>query len=897
MTSYLLRSQRTPLGTLNRETWENAIDAFDSWTTLAQQSSNGYAIITAERLLERLQYELLVSSSVNPDYNARVLQLQTMRMTIIHAWLNIHTSYPSSTMALERAENLYIKLIETSPLLPVPELLDILDYWLGQETSLGSERAATLLLEVTTDPYHFDLADHASVVGERFDSTIISLLQTVDLEIAATLNTQLLGRIDDLKRNFGWDGLRLSDATLTALDEHFYQQAIEEPLEATTSSHLGTKEESRISFSSFEAEAMQKRMIDMLKKGGANDKESIAKLIPRVEALESPNDQLVGALLDYYLRVEDAINASVWILRLTPDQIILKQSADDSAATRLDQLLDVWLQEPHQRAPWRAEEVFRQILDGVGEGNIALSTSTMNRLLKIWHQSGDPASHRKVREWFSRMTESMNMKPDGSSLYYALAAMDENSPTSDAMYESILIEWGSWSDDEKKDVAALLVESLQKARRLPRAALEILARIVADDLGLSRQTCLPLLRQAFSRIAPEEILDTMERLVESPGLRDLTFHEAAIHSVIKDTRKYLDIAESVWRNAFEVTKKEPTIIKSGELSAFLGNVMQMYKFRKLYDAGEVFILAAEELFLIENYDGTDENISLIPLDAYKSLIVRNWFRQETSDRVIAICERVIELYKNGFNNLRPDQEFYAAYIHAKSVIANDPDELVEVLNEMVALYENSNNEASCKPNAAVFNPIFLVIKSKISSSKEAWRQSLKLWQRMEALDVAPDTKTLSILILCATKGENQKSAFSTIVDLYKKFEEHKLEPDSRTYHAIISACGLAKEGDQEALNLCLKVFGEIRKRGETTIFTYASLTKSLRRLLPKGPLADKVATSTLELCCRDGLLAPEVREAYQSMINSATWQKIYGQNLTEKNEEPDDWHRHLPNSS
>ena len=890
-----LRSQLVPLGTLTPTDWEKMLDALEAWTS-TQLSTSGYAIVSAERLLERLHYELLASSPINPLYAKRTIQLEEMRMTILQSWLRIHRKHPASMMVLERSEATLLNLLKSSSLVPGAELLEVLDGWLIQHSPNGSKRAALLLLESTTQRYQQDLTSYASQLGPRFDRTILSVLQKVERDKAIDLNAELLERIEHLKSHNSWNDMVIAESTLTAIDELVFQHyldngpAVSNPSPASTTPFKAT-------ISTFEAEAMQQRMIALLQNSGSDNQEDVAKLMPRLNAVENPSDALMNALVDFHLRVGDVANASVWILRLAPSQI-LGFGPTGGGLTILDRLLDIWLHQSHPRAPWRAEEVFRQILDRMEKEGLVLSTPTMNRMLRIWSQSSDPSAPRKVREWFSRMTEFMNLKPDESSLFYALTAMDKNTTLSDELYENVLDVWGRWNLQEKQQIADLLMDLLWKTTCLPKVTLDILARIKAEDILTARERFLPLLHRAFADLDPYAIPDRIEDLTKKSGV-DLTLYEAGIYILTKESVEHLVTATSVWRSALEAVANSDKV-DSGDLAVFVTNVVTIYtrSDRPLYGHGETFLLAAEECFLPMSGAASTCRTSLIPLEAYKQLVIRNWYRADSASKVLTIFERVKSLYGQGFVNLRPDRDFFWAYLKATSIVSEEPNELVGILNDMVQIHENSTDDTSCKPNADFFNVIFLSIKSNAKNPKEAWQQSFSLWKRMKSMDVAPDRKTLNLLIISAVKGERPGLAYTIALDLHREFERWKLEPDSHTFHAMISACGNAKDGDHEnALNLCLQMFGEIRKRGETTVFTYASLTKSLRRLLRKGPLAEKVVTSTIHLCYQDGLLAPEVRQAYQSMVTDRVWNEIYGKKLTKDNDEPDDWHRHLPNAS
>jgi len=893
-TERMLRSTVVPWGTFRPTDWDNTIHAFVKWTE-TPFSNSGYGITSAESILKRLKYELLTLRRKNPLFVQRKIQIEELTWTLLRSWMELHRKNPMSIISLERSEAvLFSLLLEKNTLFPIEEYLEILDGWLGLQSSYGSERAALLFLQSTTGTKfdHLNLSRHASQLGQRLDRIILSVIEHVKRDKAIDLNTQILERLETLS----WKDWVISETTLHAMDELVFQRLMKESSDMPIPSSNVRK---TITVSPFEAEAMQKRMVHMFQTGGIENQEDMTKVLNRIKTMEHPSDELIKAMVDFFIRIGDVSNASIWILHLSPDYMFANNSSIPHHSI-VDQLLEAWSkEESHPQVPWRAEEVFRQILNRQEEGTVLVSTQTMNQILKIWNQSSDPSAKRKIREWFSQTTETMNLKPDESSIYYALTAIDTNTPQSEVLFEHVFRVWDDWNQNEKQHITDLLLDVLWKAPILPKVAIELLARIKADDSVLvPRDRFLLLLHRAFSQHNPPDVPRLIETVSERLGMLDLTFHEAAIYVLIKDRRDHITTAESVWRSALQqAAVSNPA---SEDLATFLTSVTKIYtnNEKKLYDEAETLLIAAEELLLPTVGHNSQGMEFPVPMDAYKLLIVRNWYRAQTATKVIEVCKRVRALYGQGYINLLPDQDFYLAYLKAMSVVSQNPSELIEIFDDIVQIYEEDRSKYKCKPNADIVNTILMSIKSNVKDPKEAWQQSLNLSRRMKSLDTIPDAKTLNLLMQNAIKGENQRLVYTVVVGLYNQFEQFTLEPDSRTFHSVVSACGYAKEEDKEsALNLGLQMFGEIRKRGETTVFTYASLTKSLRRLLRKGPLADKVVTSTLQLCYQDGLLAPEVRQAYQSMATDTTWKEIYAKKLTEGKEEPFDWHRHLPSTA
>lgn len=915
-TKHVLRSQRVPLGTMSQEEWDDVVAAVHMWmttTTTTTQRVSGYAIDSAEHLLQRLFYEMAATATstrtATPGYNnehLRTNKLMELRDMILNSWLKLHEQYPFSMMALDRSEKILLSILqnhewnhhlenaEEESSFPVSELLVLCDGWLQLKSLEGTKRAAELLLCTTTDPYHPFLADYSTEWNKRFDRTISDVLSKFDRNTAGHLSSHLLERMDFLKHEALWKGMELSEATQSAIERFSFQNSPDEKSDMGEASNAPAGL-TKTTLSSFEVGAMEKRMIEILRKA---DPLEVAKILPRIEAIEEPGDDLMFHLVDFYLGQGDAQSATIWIQRLNPTVILSENPSGDPGSALVDRLLDAWSVQMHPRAPWRAEEIFREILGRAGE-EATVTVPTINRLLQIWSQSSDPAAKRKVREWFSRMTDTMHLKPDGTSLHLVLKAMDGNSSSSETLFTRILNEWNSWEQNKKQEIADTLIDVLWSSNDLPLAALTILTRIKSDSLSFSQERYLFLLHRAFLDQDPNAVLKTIERLTDETETMDLTLYEAGIYTLIKRDGKHLDTAEALWRSALERIQNHHLNVDSDGLAGFLLGVVKMYTKWKHYSHGEAFLTAAEAVLLPLRNSDDDKKISPIPLESYKALMVRNWYRAETADKVIALFERIQSLYEEGYINLRPDEDIYLAKLRATAVLSENVADLESTLNEMNEAYQISQDE-SCKPHAEAFNVLLLAIKNKANDPNEAAKQTLEVWNRLLLWDVTPNTKTINFVMNSVIKGNDPKSTYLTVMDLYRKLEEFKVEPDSHTFHLLISACGTAGPNEREdALQLCLKTFGDIRTLGATTVFTYASLTKSLRRLLRGGPVtvADKVATTTLKLCYQDGLLAPEVRKAYESIISSGVWEKIYGQHISPDNEEPEEWHRHLPKPS
>jgi hypothetical protein len=391
-------------------------------------------------------------------------------------------------------------------------------------------------------------------------------------------------------------------------------------------------------------------------------------------------------------------------------------------------------------------------------------------------------------------------------------------------------------------------------------------------------------------------LRVLESYEKADDIVDLSIYTLAARTLFKFEDAYSEI-DSLCDRVFDLVKtgKLSSKIDDDILSGFLSEVVRIFVQKKRFSLAHNFLRKAEGTLLDIDRIQTSERISPIPLDCYRYIIVRNWYTDKTAPRVVSEFKHLLSLYRSGFENLLPDAEIYTSYLRALATINND---VAEPLQEMIELYTSTNKE-ELKPTTQAFNVVLLAYSREKANSFKAGKRAINLLDRMFHLGLKPDTKTLNYVLHNLTRGQN-KNAFRMASAVMEKLDELGVqpEPDSFTLHYILDACG----GDsvthsQIALKKCLSTFREIRQLDFVSRNTYGILSKVLCHLLEKGPVADKVLGSVLELCCEDGRLDSEVKDRFRSKMSKAAWIVQYVRKLNPNGEEPAEWTRNTEHTT
>eukprot|EP00536_Pseudo-nitzschia_multiseries_P002310 jgi/Psemu1/183272/e_gw1.30.46.1 len=885
-THFALNSNMIPLGAMQDDNWLDSLDAIDTWLGIG----GGYAIDSAERLLERLQNEHSASHSQkrmnvgSSYYVEQTRMLAGLQREILNSWIRaFHVSGDSSKLALYRAEKVMSRVLnepasvnETTitSAFPIEEYISIVGGYLHLDARQkdGPTKAGNLLLTLTADDRFegvLDISDHSIEIVRLLEHCASQLLK---MDSKSLVVTELLETMTALKECGIFPEINIPE--MTERTQPMLPQKPTQKVEVPKK----IKE-----MSPFEVEVVEKRLLDALKNGTIEEKDMIRSLAQKLST-PKPRNEIIVALLEYYIRLGDSEIASHWLQELEAPFLI-------NSFDLVESVLELWLTQNGSRVPWRADEVLKAIIRKIQQHDekFVMSTKILKLIVDIWASSGDGSASRKIVDWYSQMT-SLMVKPDGATLkmtLHALGKADVDKPLELVSME-LLQQWESLNDEEKAEIADTFLKVIALKRDSADTILTFADRLVADNI-IPMKVLFQSLISAIQteHTSPSEIMSIVHSFDDAANGVDLSLYTLAIDTLFKLNEDSTPQIESVYDHVMKTTTTNLESIDPDDLSEFLYSVIAMHVNRKLYSAAEDCLKKAESILLPSTV--TADCHSAIPLKCYKKIIVRNWYTAKTARKVEESFEHLLKLYRSGYSNLQPDSDLYSAYIKARVATGK---EVEHNLDEMIKEYESCGKE-ELKPQAKAFNMILLSLSTDKSNSSNLHSKSINLLNRMADLGVQPDIKTINLVLKNTIKGKYD-DAYETSTMLIDMIDRNKLNQDSHTLHLILDACGSAPSSERNnAIKKCLSTFGEIRAQNFVGPITYGILSKVIYRLASRDVRANKIGESVLSLCCKDGMLTPEVRGRLQSIMSRSAWEKQYTSSLSSGEKEPLDWSRNI----
>jgi hypothetical protein len=892
---YALNTRAMPLGTMKDEQWDDAVSAMECWLQLEGQVG-GYAIDSGERLLQRLVYEHAVSDPKSRIYIQRTETLHMAQKALLRTWLDVSARNKKSRMALERSEKALTRLLDwraqgwtsskegDEQVFPIQEFLALVHGWLDLKTADGSTHAANLLLASTHEGKHLSMANAASELIPCFQKAVtqcIEIIQDDDAEIETSYDSAiaLFDRMDFLSDQAGWENMELPEVARKAILEN---------------SIFGDDEGSRQrkeSISSFEIEVMQKRIVELV--SGEADIQKVDRLIEKL-AGAMPTAKLCTALTDYFARIGAVERATQWLQHLDQVTMVNTGKRTELSTERFHRVLNAWSRSDTSRAAWRADELVRRMddLESTQTAAVVVDAETYEILFSIWLESGDPAAHRKVREGFSRLLR-MEKKASAKTFKLALQASSHATmgPKVQAIVDSLLKQWSTFKQEDLSELFETIMESLVEQGAPVSLVQKVLQKAMSDQLSITKSICLHSL-QAIKHTSrsPAETMDLLAFLGQNKVNFDLSCYQAAVQSLFKFENKSSNEIKSILSRSFPLVTDTILAQPPEQFGYMLQDILTVFTARKMYGEAEEFLIQAENALLEQS--PKDGALSPIPIACYQRMMKRNWYTKKNAPKVMDTFKRLLAFYNTGYTNLRPDREIFTSYIKSAAQIVEGPEEVENILDDMVILFETTGDE-ECKPDAAIFCTVLTAWKQEAGETDKAGERSMTLLERMLSLGVPPDTFTINLVMHNVIKS-CKEDTYTKISDLFERLKSSGLEPDSNSLHYLLDACGSAKEEREAALRTCLETLHLIRKQqnGAESI-TYGMLTKVLRRLVPQGQQADKIAGAAFIFCCEDGLLDSQLKEHFKTLMSRHAWQQVYTSRLPAEKEEPSEWSRRL----
>jgi hypothetical protein len=876
-----LNSHQMPLGTMNHNQWLDVLDAVDAWLRMG---GSGYSVVSAEGLLERLFCELAATRQRDPGAaRERAAILLDVHLLVLQSWIETFRELGgNSLLALTRGHRSLRRMLELSPQLgdagrrrtdfPLDEFIALVRGYLSLRTETGSEGASRLLLEMVGDVDEIQLhrVDHARVIGPLFEECVAQLL-AYDVTNDAALD--LVDCMNALKQSAAWTEMKIPNVAERMALESSIDRATDPNQSATD---IGGQ------LSSFEQEALQERLIHVLT--SANKKEDVESLLLKLSKIQ-PGDKLIMTLTEFYVRIGDPENASEWLQKLGTSSLV--------ASDLIERIIDSWGAQAGPRIAWRADEVFKTLINRVRTQDemSTVNSQAFSKIILLWSTTEDPAADRKIVDWFSQM-KLLDVQPDTATLKVILDAAIRGGFENyiRIVAQDLRERWDSLGSVEKDGFLESVLGMASQGGCDASTITHFIDCFQFDNTLPRHRLCRAFLNSLDVRSSSaSDVMTIIDSLGNPNGETDLSLFSLAIQVLFNVEMKPVAEVESIYDRALCIIQESQSDMDANEIANFIDGVIAMHVHRKLWTEAGSCLQKAEDK-LLANAESSN-GVSLVPLDSYKRVIVRKWYTSTTAPRAEQTFKRLMALYRSGYSNLRPDWEVYTGYIRALSAGGKDVE---GPLNELIDLYQ----AAGLKPpllGAEAFNVVLLSYGQQKEKAFKAGNKSTDLLNRMTAIGVDPDVKTLNLVLQNVTKGANPH-AYTIVAGLMARLEEYNLQPDSFTLHCILDACGSAPSAEHDtALKKVLLTLREIREGGHVGRTTYGIASRVVYRLLRKGSArADKVAASVMALCIEDGWFDSVIRDRLQSLMSSGAWADHYLTELSDDGQEPARWSRNVP---
>lgn len=245
-----------------------------------------------------------------------------------------------------------------------------------------------------------------------------------------------------------------------------------------------------------------------------------------------------------------------------------------------------------------------------------------------------------------------------------------------------------------------------------------------------------------------------------------------------------------------------------------------------------------------------------------------------------VLERMLERYRAGDENLKPDTIAFSTVIQAW---ANDDDSphaaqrALDLLEQMKFLSQKENLNVA--PNALTYTSVIRALgNSRGDANAATIAQAL-----LEEIRPQPSTIHYNAVINAHARSPNREKA-ECAWQLMQTMKAWNVTIDIITQNSVLGACanthgGIPSKQRQRALQICNDVYSQIRDH-EATPVTYFFLFKALRKLVPPGYERWSMIQGAFDKCCRLGLLNEQVlgqlrlgctEEQYRKLFN---WRKM-----------------------
>ena len=888
---HLMDHDTRPLGTFGREDWHFAtaeiarclaeLPNYDGSGETEEGSKNdkynktdewvgmGRTVLEADKLLARLSQEAATRSFISRSF-LEPGDLCMMSIAALKSWIKIHRVFPETPIPLQFAQNRFYQLIqelrrnhlqgielENDALNTIRRaFLDLVQGW----CRLESLDEAIELLTLSETPQLFQ--DQHQDVIPVFHETLHRSLATFGAEESSA---RLLKHMEYISHNVPyWSGIRPSEQQI--------QQAL--GYDGLSGVSL-VSDDRKAAIDNIETRSSFRRLVSRVNQAAEADEETATEAIALMDSLDTKNMQMILslALVEYYLRINDVTNTTVWLGHVDAEDL----ATFDRCSEILGKTIVLWIlkQDEDASAGYRAEEVL-DLFEKVSKINgQAIDHRLYLAVAKVWLKSGGL--------WRYQKAAAIALRPQIPSFDLFALALDAWSQTGQKNSADVLPRLcrcfeqllESMSPEQAKDCGETLVSILTDSG-LMKEALTVSHMLRGKDIRVSAEV-FDILHS--STLLPYDNSEVLKKLMSTVTPFDPQLALVLIRSLKPDQsgdhkRILADLL------SFAVAEEK------GELPAlFSCAIDKLMEWNDLKGAREVLAMAEREI--------PDSNGLALPLQSYQDLIAG--LVQNRSEKLASELFHRIRMTQTQTTNY-PNSDFCWHYMsNVRGKTSWVLSECTNVLNWLVGIYRKTGDR-SFKPKATMYTKILYVMANPGRSvGMSDHTTAFALVDEMLELeahdgDVKPFHQAMRI-----SYNFTRDDRFDLALALYRKIEATEgVEPDEQALRRLLWAAVFYRRSHSSTssfqLKTVLEIFANARQIGIVNEESYSVCLKVVERLpigQPKEPLIERL----FQMCCSDGFLGNNVRNAVRELLPDEAWNRVYTEHLDQNNREPDSWSR------
>jgi hypothetical protein len=867
LTQKILHASVSPLGTMSASSVDDALLASQYWMSVR----SGYAIDSADRLLQRLMYERASGAIAAQKRTKAIADLQRQ---ILQSWLSLG----SFRSAIERAEAILACMVAwhergLSAHLPFPEMIALVKVCVYEANYPAN--AAKQLLQWTENPD----TETATKLVPLFNATLKLCVQEEDRTTAISLYE----RMEKLEKEHEWRNLVFdADARKLILDASLMAT------EAKADSQDDDDSSSR--FTPLELKLIHERFIEFLQSALKNDRPKALEIAKQMDALNQSDltHDVFKALAQYFVRIKDQKQATHLLQRLDIGNASEPSKEPVSPDLFLD-ILELWAKSQDSDAPWRAQEVVTRMEELENLELLNVTTRSYNLLCEAWVSSDELIATQKVEGILSRMLSAKkkgdtSKAPDRETykLYLRLRPTDFNLSTRAV---SEIMEHGDELGEDLSQVLESTFEALaahgehgassKVLHGKGHAASKLLRQAVERGMVVAPSMCIHALEVYRVSRQPSAVIRELEFLEAIPDMvLPLACYEIAIRTLLDAPGLPYEREEALVAKTLELYSTGKLTAEGHEMETLMKRVMQELEYQGRAIAVEGMLKTLERLVLSNEAAVKDIGV---PLECFNNAI-KCWADEHCVEKTTEILERLLSYYKAGHESLLPNTSSFFMLIKCQSTEGSSNDMAVKaeaILEKMCKLYESTGNDV-CKPDAHCFNAALLAWKKV--GTLEAIERSTSLLDKMLSLGIEPEIFTFNTVmqIVAYAPDDVAHIKFGHISRVMKLMQEAGLEPNRFSYFFMLRSCAnVTKEEERDsAMNKAMDSMGRLRQSREADLGSYRVFAKAIRQLLrrEKDPKRrDKIAAWACLQCYEDGFLDERNEELFRDSMSPQAW--------------------------